>query len=153
MTIEERLEVVERELAVSRRRTRRLWISLGLAGAVCALVWSLTATTSTAKAQEPGKVIRANAFIVEDENGKGRAMLNANKDGTGLSLRDENGQIRAGIDAYKDGPMLGLYDENEKVRAELGVGQTETPDGRIITHPESSLRLYKPVEKVIWSAP
>jgi hypothetical protein len=35
----------------------------------------------------------------------------------------------------------------------LGAGQTITPDGRKITYPESSMRLFNPEGKVIWSVP
>jgi len=142
MTIEERLEVVERELAASRRRTKRLWISLGLAGVVCALAWSLTATTSTAKTQGAEKVIRANKFIVEDENGKGRAVLSAYKYGPMLMLIDENGQPRAELSVPTFGSSLSLYEENGKTRAVLGIDK----DG-------SGLWLYDENGKAIWRAP
>jgi hypothetical protein len=46
-------------------------------------------------------------------------------------------------------PALLLFDENGKLRACLGIGQASTPDGRTITYPESSLRLYKPDGKVL----
>ena len=97
--LEERLETVERELATSRRRARRLWITLGLAGLVCTLVWSFAATSGAAQAQGAGKVIRANAFIVEDENGVARAELGASKEGPGLVMTDENGKTRAWLGA------------------------------------------------------
>ena len=38
------------------------------------------------------KVIRANQFILEDENGKPHARLVVTKDGPGLNLFDENGK-------------------------------------------------------------
>jgi hypothetical protein len=91
MNIEERLEVVERELA------------------------ELKAT----QAQRIGKVIRAKRFIVEDENGKTRAELSINKDGPSLSLFDKNGNPRALLSAIKDGPRLELFDENGTPRAGL----------------------------------
>jgi hypothetical protein len=121
MTIEERLEVVERELAPSRRRTRRMWVALGLAGAVCAIVWSLTTTTGSAQAQcTSGKVIRANKFIVEDENGKNRAILCADTEGAGLWLSDENGKYCAELIALKNGSSrLSLSDKNGKALTEL----------------------------------
>ena len=123
MNIEERLEVLERELAVSRRGTRRMWVTLGLAGAVCAIVWSLTAVTGCIQTQGVGNTIRANAFIVEDGNGKARAKMSITTDGPGLALYDENGTTRALLSAIKGGPMLSLYDENGKTRALLGINK------------------------------
>jgi len=35
----------------------------------------------------------------------------------------------------------------------LGTGRTVLPDGREITYPESSLRLFGPDGKTIWHAP
>ncbi len=101
MTIEERLEVVERELAELK----------------------------AAQAQEIGKVIRANQFIVEDDNGKTRAELVINKDGPSLSLFDKNGNPRALLSALKDGPRLELFDENGKPRAGLAAcgGEPSAP--------------------------
>jgi len=80
-----RLEKVERELLAGKRRNRCLLVAsrLGLVGV--ALVWALATITPTAQAQGR-KVIRANQFIVEDENGKSRAGLNMTKDGVGLAL-------------------------------------------------------------------
>jgi len=39
------------------------------------------------------KVIRANEFILEDENGVTRAVLSALKDGPNLVLYDEKGNL------------------------------------------------------------
>jgi hypothetical protein len=128
MTIEERLEVVERELAetkaglaVSRRRNRRLWIGLGLSVVVCALAWSFVAIKGIARAQRTGEVVRAKTFIVEDENGTTRVILSVIKDVSGLSLIDENGTPRVLLSVDKDGARMGMYDENGKTRAWLGL--------------------------------
>ena len=87
MTIEERLEALERELENTKLHVRRLWVGLGLAVLVCALVWGFTATTGAAKG------IRANRFIVVDENGKTRVALSATEDGPKLKLFDDNGKV------------------------------------------------------------
>ncbi len=70
-----------------------------------------------------------------------------------LGLRDENGKARVGLGVGKYGPGLALFDENGKPRAALGANQTTTPDGKLITYPESSLLLFKPDGKVLWQAP
>jgi hypothetical protein len=45
-----------------------------------------------------------------------------------------------------------LSDENGKYRARLGAAETQTPDGKTITYPESSLILFGQDGKVIWLA-
>lgn len=39
-------------------------------------------------------IIRANAFVLQDENGKARAELRMDKDKPGLFLYDENGKVK-----------------------------------------------------------
>jgi hypothetical protein len=102
-------------------------------------------------------------------------------DRSGLFLNDSTGNIRAELSTrrrwsdgiprlcmYGDDPTLArvelgmglsgkpglqLSDQNGVTRAQLGVAETMTPDGRITTHPESSLLLFGPDNKVIWQAP
>jgi hypothetical protein len=158
---------------------------------------SKTFTPETAWAGSGVKEIRANRFILEDDNGKTRAMLIVDKDGSALALYDENGKPGASLSLFKKGPMLELYaengksravltmiegwpgltlhdekgnrrvllgmlkdgpglllnDENGKPRAKLGTGQATTPDGKVISYPESCLILSGADGKVIWSAP
>lgn len=75
------------------------------------------------------------------------------KGGPVLDLYDENGKARVGLFMGKDGPALELCDAAEMGRATLGAARGKTPDGKTITYPESSLLLYRPDGKVIWSAP
>jgi hypothetical protein len=87
-------------------------------------VWILAGTLGPATAGAPGggaaaKVIRANSFVVEDENGKVQVVLAATKDGPRLGLYDESGKGRVTIDATKDGAVLRLCDENGKGRVML----------------------------------
>jgi len=79
----------------------------------CALAWVVTGTT--------GKVIFANAFILEDANGKVRAMLAMQQNGPGLALTDENGMSRVALVVDKDGPGLALADANSRDRVYLQV--------------------------------
>ena len=117
MTTEERLENLERELTNAKRRNRWLVAVVGLVVVGLILIWTLAKTTPAVLAQAVGgaeKVIRANTFIVEDANGKVRAMLNADKVGPTLFLYDENGKTRAVLNADKEGATLLLSDENGK---------------------------------------
>ena len=89
-----------------------------------------------------------------DENGKGCAALQVLKLGPGLGLSDENGTNRVFLSAHqKFGPALDLSDENGKTRATLGVTATETPDGKTINYPESTLTLFGPDSKVLRQLP
>ena len=211
MTVEERLENMERELGRQKRRNR--W----LLGAILLVAGSLI----VARAQVAGTVkhIRARSIYIEDEkgerraalgvneednpflslwnkNGKTRAALGVNEDSSILSLSDEKGNIRAslsgskddsilslwnekgkirtvlavvkdeaGLSLYdekgecraallvdKDGPTLGLHDENGHIRFAAGKTATVSPDGKTIEYPESSLILFGPNGKAIWSA-
>jgi DNA-directed RNA polymerase subunit RPC12/RpoP len=81
-------------------------------------------TPSTTQQQSPAgapKVIFASALMLQDENGKVRAMLAATKDGPGLDLFDEDGKPRAGMVVNKSGTALALFAETGHVRATLGV--------------------------------
>ena len=174
--IEKRLEKLERELARANRCNRWLLAGVVLAAGLLALAWTWTKTTATAQAQGAGatpKAIRVNEFILEDENGKPRAklhmfnggpnltlfdekgqprvLLSADEVGPRLNLLDVNGKFRTSLQAGKDGPSLILSDENGKDRAVLGANRTERPDGTQNKHPESSLRLFGPDGKTIWS--
>jgi hypothetical protein len=84
-------------------------------------------TGATAQAQganiEP-KVVRANQFVLEDENGKTRAVLDVGKDGVpGLYLYDDNGTPRAMLGVGNYGSMLALCDKNGKTLIALTVSK------------------------------
>jgi len=121
------------------------WINRCLIGCmVLSLgVWFILKTfgPETAWAQSGTKVIRANRFIVEDENGKPRAGLAGLKDDSGLGLWSENGEFRVELSVGKYGPALTLIDE-DKVLAKLSVSE----DG-------PGLALNDENGKPIWSAP
>jgi len=172
MTTEPRIEKLENELICAERRNGRLLAGVFLLVAFLALMWSGADKLSPAYAQNTApKVIRANEFILEDENGKTRAvlgmsngapvlslvdengellaMLAVSKDGPMLSLCDENGKIRAGLSVSKDGPALGLYDKNGKTRAKLVesvlglIDENENPRAMLrVSNGGSGLGLY-----------
>jgi len=141
MSTDERIEKMERQLARMRWFNRCLIacivLSLG--------VWFIekTFTAKTAWAGSGVKEIRANRFILEDDegtvrarlgvdadgpalslldkNGKSRAVLSVDKDVSGLRLRDENSKPLAVLSMKKDGAKLSLWDKNEVIRAMLSV--------------------------------
>ena len=121
--IEERLEKLEREFAAEKRRSRWLLSVAVVAVAGLVLGWTLTMTTPVAQAAATAKIVRANKFILEDENGKTRGALGSYMLGVGLSLLDEHGKIRVGMTVLGDkaGPELLLYDENSNIRVGMTV--------------------------------
>jgi len=108
-------------------------------------VWFISKTfgPETAWAQSGAKVIRANGFALEDENGKTRASLSVFKDGPNLALMGENGKICAGLSLREDGADLRLNDENGNPRAVLGY----------LKDKGSALVLTDENRNPIWSAP
>lgn len=168
MTTEERLEKLEQKLSRVRRRNRWLFgtviLCLGIGLAFCAF--------------RPAAVQRdilANQFILVDAYGKLRASLTVRAEGPMLALYDEKGDLRAGLAVDAEGPglalldekgegraslavraeepALALYDEKGTVRCSIGATATNHADGRTTTYPESSIHLFGPDGKGLWSAP
>ena len=93
--VEERLERLERELRVEKRRTRSLLVAVALAAVGVVFAWSLANTTATAQAQGATtgpKVIRANQFVLDDEKGRPRVWLFVDKNGPRMTMLDESGK-------------------------------------------------------------
>ena len=75
MTVEERLELLERELKLSNRRNRLLPGVL-LCMSIPLTVWMVSPQSLLGQnAANPVKEVRANRFVLEDEKGKVRAVL------------------------------------------------------------------------------
>jgi hypothetical protein len=144
MTTDQRIENLEKGLASARRFSRWLLAAVGLALGV----WILAGTFGPTMAAAPGgagtvKEIRANRFVIEDENGKTRAVLTTTKDGPMLALFDTNGKLRARLTASNDEPKLVMFDENGKGRAMLHLFKNE---------PALSLLDEKEQERVVLTA-
>jgi hypothetical protein len=127
MTTEERLENLERELAVVKRRNRRLLFGAAIClGMIFAwLFFSQPGLLGIAQAEGPTTApaqdkVRARSFVVQDENGKVRATLTMNKAGPGLVLADENGKTRAVLGEGREGCSLALVDEIGRLRCVRG---------------------------------
>lgn len=67
--------------------------------------------------------VRAKRFVLVDDAGRERAMLDVLADGPRLALFDAAGKPRAWLSVDKDGPVLGLGDENGKGRVVLAVDE------------------------------
>ena len=110
MTVDERLEKLEKELARAKRRIR--WLV------------DLEKATRAAKG-----IIQGTTFLLVDSEGRERATLTVTPDGPLLGLADENGKPRAKLTAFKDGPSLDLWDDQGNRRIALHAGK----DGPILT--------------------
>ena len=168
MTTEERFEKLERELAHAKRRNRWLMLAgLSLALGLCASLWAIAGGAGTAQAQvgeKAEKIIRANKFILEDADGKTRAVLVVFNDEPRLLLSDKKGKTRVFLAMFKNDPVLCLRDEKGKTRAFLDVnkygpglslldekGKTRATLAVLKSGP--MLRLYDEKSKIIWQAP
>jgi hypothetical protein len=119
MTIEERLEELERKVTRAQFVNRMLVI---LSIVVVLAIWFFTSCSLTAKKIVLDE-IRAKQFIVVDKNGKIRAKLCMLNDSPSLYLTDENGKKRFELNVFDIvGPSLSLCDKKEKARIFMGVG-------------------------------
>jgi hypothetical protein len=122
MTIEERLANLELQLGRVRRRNHwYLGMIVVLAGGLIVPMISDT-TNPRAMAQAPGtaKEIRANKFVLVDQNGKTRASLEINELGPTLALKDGKGKDRVLLSVWKESsPCLHLIDDNGIYRVSL----------------------------------
>ena len=93
------------------------------------------------------------SLSLSDAKGNIRALMYSGEHGPRLNLFDANDESRVILATTEDGPNLSLRDEEGKARAVLGIYKTETPDGKIISYPESSVLLFGPDSKLRWTAP
>jgi hypothetical protein len=89
MTIEERVETLERNLLRARLNQRRI---LTAAIAAVSLIGLISAATPE---QAAPSELQAKRFVLLDKKGVIRASLDANDDAPGLELFDEQGKSRA----------------------------------------------------------
>jgi hypothetical protein len=90
MTIEERFEIMEKELGRMKRRNRWLFGAILLLATGLAIPPVFETTAFRARAQVKGTVkeIRAKKIVIEDEAGKTRAEMWADKGSSSLALYD-----------------------------------------------------------------
>jgi len=122
MTIEERLDNLERELAAVKCRSR--WIIGGgvIVTIVGCLLFQLTLISIRTVLHGTLNVntLCAKMLTIEDDAGKTRAQINVTKNGPRLVMGDEKGTIRTLLTADGSGPGLALIDGNGTLRTTLG---------------------------------
>jgi hypothetical protein len=139
MTIEERLEALEKGLVLAKRRNRFLLIGLVVLG----IAWAFTITTGTVKAQSDETNITATSYQLVDADGYTRAWLGMGEEGPSFILYDANGIERAILSVDNTGPMLGLYDDIGFTRALMALDEKGEP----------AIGMFDDIENPIWSAP
>jgi len=172
MTIEQRVEKLEQELtetkaqaARAKRRNRCLLAAGGLCLAIGLVAWAFGAGELLAQPAAPtAKEVRAKRFVVEDANGKSRAMLTVNKDDPGLALLDKNGKPRATLIVGKRGAGLVLWNKNGKSGVMLSLSNDQpalmlsdakgkTRAALNVNKDGAGLLLIDAKGKIIWGAP
>jgi hypothetical protein len=110
MTVEQRIEKLEQE--VERLSAVRVVEATSL---------RLVGIPMLGLSDEQGKpraVLALNedgtGLVMSDEQGRPRTILALGASGSMLTLRDEHGEVRAGIALTKSGPRLAIYDEQGK---------------------------------------
>ena len=125
MMNEERLDRLEWELSRTTSFNRWLLARVGICLGIMVIAWAFGVAATTAQtARTESKIVRAKAFVLEDEKGRTRAGLTVSEDGPILGLHDESEKVRALLCITKVGPALALLDENGKKRIELNVSRT-----------------------------
>jgi len=135
MTIEDRLEMVEMELKVIKRKKNISWV-----GAVAFFFVAIIMNPQNIASQGDFlDEIRARRIVLVDKSGLERAVLSLDEDkgmvglvmrdkhggasavlGTsGLNLRDESGKLRAVLGLLMGEPGLSLFSQSGKARALL----------------------------------
>ncbi len=120
MTTEERLGNLERELTAVKRRNR--WM---LGGVALLILGCLTIAATSGDKQ----AIRAKSFILEDENGEIRAVLDVGKHyGVALGMYGVNGGGGIFLNVNEDDePALSMHGTNGKTRIDLRLNKDGDP--------------------------
>jgi hypothetical protein len=121
--LEQRVEHLERQ-------NRRLRIVGLFVSVLIGLVFLM------GQAQGVPEEITAKKFLLMDDDGNYRGVLNVTEHGPVFALLDSNGTYRASL-GVGDGTALAIYDEKMNVRAHLS----------------EKLELRNAKGKVIWKAP
>jgi hypothetical protein len=141
MTTEERFVKLEQELSSAKNHIHRLVVAVIIA-VVMVVVWTYSSKTNTAQAEgvsDIPSVIRARKFILEDNNGKVRAVLsNTEEEGTGLAILDRSGKTSIKLGTNKLANVLLISDQNDKPSIVLST--TELGNTLFISDQNSKLR-------------
>jgi hypothetical protein len=127
MTVEQRLERLERELLRTKRRYRRIFVGACLGVGLWASLAAVGQTPGPGQTPETAaKEVRAKKFVLEDDSGVVRAVL--------------------GMDRAKEGPGLWLFKEKDKVAAFLRISP-EGPLFSLTQDAQSSLHMKATVDE------
>jgi hypothetical protein len=114
----ESLEMRVRKLESRERRYQLVLRGMCSAAFAVVVAWGAMGFASKAQAKKPGetgKVVRANMFVMEDENGNTRAALAMSEGAPALGLYDEDGTPCAMLYVHKGKTRLALFDKQGDV--------------------------------------
>jgi len=164
MSIEKRLERLERELGKQERRNKRLLAMVVLLVFAMVFGFFLMGPPGGAQAESNGQVVAREIILVDDE-GNARLKLGASQDQPGLALLGRDGSPLAVFAAHGDGSFLVLNNSRGKTRFILsvdsdGAGLNIFDDGDVVRaamahmneNPAPDLNLYDKEGEIIWSA-
>jgi hypothetical protein len=174
------LDELKERIRILEQRSRRLRnVGIGLAVFVIAGFACAKQRQETASRTAIPDAIEAKKFVLKDDNGAVRGVLEFGVGGTTLNLYEPEGSPAQafpagyldsnGLVLYKNVPVVQgkarpfawtnseyfkLFDENGTERAVLGSTALEnTKTGAVTSQPASSLTLFDKEGKVLWRAP
>lgn len=131
MTVEERIEQVEREMTRAMKSLLfqvRLILGVGALVVLSCLTLAIVRYTTVAVVPKDGSVIRAKIITIVDDQGRERIQLQADgPSGPGLFLFDGNGNPTASLVTKGSGSRLDLSDLDDGLGAVLEIGVPESP--------------------------
>jgi len=155
--------------AVLERQNTAKWKKVRLKQAGLALFVVIGLGSLSGLGTPKARTVEAEKFVVRDKQGKERAVLGVENDGTvGLWLQDKEEGMRVALDLFPEGSSdLGLHDRDGNVRAWLRVlddGSAELSMNRKTGKPSVMIRMSPAGEstfilfdaelsKVLWKAP
>jgi len=118
MTLDQRVDKLERDLARTKRTAGclRILIAAVMGGVAIGAVAESRSSVQSQPVQGTRRVVRANAFVLEDEKGQERAVLDVDSTKARLSLGDERGEARMILGVTGNGPAIFLLDEEGNSR-------------------------------------
>lgn len=123
MTIEERLEALEKEARRSRKIVR--WLSALFI--LCVAAWIATSVflpQGMIVARDVADEIRTRKLVVVDEMGRDGIVIDANR----LAIYDKEGNSRIVANLLnRSVPFLSIYDETGNPRIYMGIGKDGVP--------------------------
>ena len=102
-------------------RVTKLLLSVIATCLVCICAQGILAPRSAGAGGPPRAIVRAERFVLQDKDGKERALLTLDEAGPILVLTDAQGRNRAALGVMKQGPGLVFWDAKGSSRVGLAL--------------------------------